>query len=250
MSIFITGDIHGSIDIDKISYRNWPGSKSLTRKDYLLICGDFGLPFFPSDTWDDNTFLPNKYARNARASYQYWIKWLSERPYTILWIDGNHDNHPFWYNQPTVEWSGGAVNIHPEANNVIHLKRGEYYTIDGKTFWTMGGAMSHDKEWRTEGYSWWPEEIPSVAEMEHGLQTLEQHENQVDYIITHTMPQSLISPILSVHYDNEPTRSYFDEVYRRIDFGAWFCGHFHVDIDKSNECGICVVYNDIVQLDE
>lgn len=47
--IYITGDIHGSIDIDKLSGKNFAEGKSLTRSDYVIICGDFGMPFPDSD---------------------------------------------------------------------------------------------------------------------------------------------------------------------------------------------------------
>lgn len=43
---------------------------------------------------------------------------------------------------PVSEWNGGKVQfIRP---NVIHLTRGQIYNIDGSTFFTMGGARSHD----------------------------------------------------------------------------------------------------------
>lgn len=245
--IYITGDIHANIDIGKLSNQNFPEGKTLTRQDYVIICGDFGLPFLPSDTWPETEFIPNKYDRHGRKNYQYWIKWLSERPYTVLWLDGNHDNHPFWQEQETAEWNGGLVNIHPAAENVIHLKRGEYYEICGHTFWVMGGAQSHDREYRTEGYSWWPEEIPSYQEMQHGMDTLEAHGWKVDFILTHTMPQSLLAPVLDCDYEPEPTRTYFDQVYQRTEFQYWYCGHFHEEID-SPECRIRVIYNDVVRL--
>ena len=124
--ICITGDIHGGIDINKLSNKNFPEGIDLTREDYVIVCGDFGFPFLPSDTYSDDKFISNKHARSSWKTYQNWIKWLSERPYTILFVDGNHDNHPFWYEQPVVEWNKGLVNIHPDAPNVIHLKRGEY----------------------------------------------------------------------------------------------------------------------------
>lgn len=101
--IFVTGDIHGGIDISKISNENFPQAKQLTRNDYVIVCGDFGLPFLPSDTWDGDQFISNKAARKNRKSYINWMKWLNERNYTLLWLDGNHDNHPFWYDQPAVE---------------------------------------------------------------------------------------------------------------------------------------------------
>ena len=247
--IYVTGDIHGGIDIEKLSGKNFPAGKKLSRDDFVIICGDFGLPFLPSDAYPENEFVANKHARSSGSSYRYWIKWLSERPFTVLWVDGNHDNHPFWYEQPVSEWNGGLVNIHPEAENVIHLKRGEYYEIDGHTFWTMGGAMSHDKEYRTEGYSWWKEEIPSYQEMTHGIDTLEKHGNKVDYILTHTMPQTLVPAVMGAYYDSEPTRNYLDGIYTGTDFKYWFCGHFHIDSDAP-AYKIRVLYEDIIALPE
>ena len=43
--IYITGDIHGSIDIAKILPENWNESEKLTRSDYLIICGDLAFLF-------------------------------------------------------------------------------------------------------------------------------------------------------------------------------------------------------------
>ncbi len=247
--VYITGDIHGGIDIEKLSGKHFPQGKQLTRQDYVLICGDFGLPFLPTDSYPPGTFLPNKYARSSQKTYLHWCKWLSQRPYTILWVDGNHDNHPFWYDQPVTEWNGGKVNIHPLAENVIHLKRGEYYKIDGHTFWTMGGAASHDREYRIDGYSWWKEEIPSAEEMQHGQDTLAAHGNQVDFIITHTMPQCLIAPALSSLFPTEPTREYLTKIYRTTAFRYWFCGHLHIDkTDRKHR--LRVSYNEIVPLEQ
>ncbi|MCD8104957.1 MAG: metallophosphoesterase [Lachnospiraceae bacterium] len=247
--IYVTGDTHGNIDLDKISRKNFPKAKEMIRGDYMIICGDFGFPFLPSDTWGDEDFIPNKDARSNRKSYLNKMEWLRDYPATVLWLDGNHDNHPFWYSQPVTEWNGGLVNIHPLADNVIHLKRGEYYTIDGATFWVMGGAESHDKPYCIPGYSWWEEEIPSWDEMNHGIDTLEAHDNQVDYILTHTMPQSLVAPILHQYFEPEPTRSYLDRVYVDTDFKYWYCGHMHEDIN-SPSYKIRLLYNDIVKIQD
>lgn len=244
--IYITGDIHGEMDIKKLSNKNWEVGKDLSKNDYVIILGDFGLPFFTTDTTNER--LDSQELRSARKSYLYWIKWLSERPYTILWIDGNHDNHPYWNEQPTTEWSGGKVNIHPLAENVIHLKRGEYYNIDGKTFWVMGGAASHDKEYRTPGFSWWETEIPSFSEMNYGIDNLQMHNNKVDYILTHTMPRDLMTQILHVVYkDVDPTGSYLNEIYRNTEFKYWFCGHFHIDLNNKMY-KMQVLYDSIVDV--
>lgn len=245
---FVTGDTHGGIDIDKLSAKHFPEGKTLTRSDYVIVCGDFGLPFLPMDTSTDTEFVSDRDERASRNGYRKWMRWLSEKPFTLLWLDGNHDNHPFWNSQPVAEWNGGLVNFHPLAENVIHLKRGEYYTIDGTAFWVMGGAASHDRAKRTEGFNWWPEEIPSSQEMAHGRATLEAHGNKVDYILTHTLPQSLMAAVCGKAQPPEPTQSYLDQIYADTAFRYWFCGHMHMDRDRP-DLRIRELNNDIVRLE-
>ena len=144
--IYFTGDIHGEIDIGKLSYRNWEESRNLTKNDYLIIMRDFGLPFLDSEVNEQN--------QPVRGVYSYWIKWLSERPYIILWVDGNHENFNYWDKQEVSEWHGGKVQIHPHAPNVIHLMRGEIYNIDDMTFFAFSGAKSHDKAYRKPDITW------------------------------------------------------------------------------------------------
>jgi len=37
--IYVTGDIHGEIDISKLNTQNFSQAKA---GDYLIVCGDFG----------------------------------------------------------------------------------------------------------------------------------------------------------------------------------------------------------------
>lgn len=39
--IFITGDTHANIDISKLSVKNFPKQKDLSKNDYLIVCGDY-----------------------------------------------------------------------------------------------------------------------------------------------------------------------------------------------------------------
>ena len=67
--IYITGDTHA--EFNRFSRKNFDA----TENDYVIICGDFG------GVWDE-------------SSYQkYWLDWLGAKPWTTLFVDGNHENY-------------------------------------------------------------------------------------------------------------------------------------------------------------
>ncbi len=128
--IYITGDTHIPTDITKLSSKNFSDQKDLTDKDFVIICGDFG------GVWcGDNEEL-------------YWRKWLDKKNFTTLFIDGNHENFDMLGSFPIVVFYEGKA--HKISNKIYHLMRGQIYTIDGKKIFTLGGASSHDKEFRKE----------------------------------------------------------------------------------------------------
>lgn len=236
--IYVTGDIHGGLDTSKLSNKHWKESKSLTRNDYLIVCGDFGLPFLDSDIFPDGT--------PARGTYNYEIKYLNTKPYTILFVDGNHENHPFWDRQSVSEWHGGKVHFHPHAENIIHLMRGEIYKINNKTLFAFGGAPSHDKEWRTPNVDWWEREECNVSETENAIANLERCNNKVDIIITHTLPTTFVD-IMYGNDSQSPTEKFLDWVYENIEFKKWYAGHFHMNYDVSDR--ISILYNVVRKVD-
>ena len=85
---------------------------------------------------------------------------FSSLPFTTLFVDGNHENYDRLGAYPVSEWNGGKVQI--IHSDIIHLMRGQVFRIDGKTFFTFGGAESHDKENRKYGESIWYEEIDAI----------------------------------------------------------------------------------------
>lgn len=44
MTVYVTGDIHGGLDMQKL--RDWELGDSLTGDDYLIVAGDFGFLLF------------------------------------------------------------------------------------------------------------------------------------------------------------------------------------------------------------
>ena len=52
MTVYVTGDIHGGLDMQKL--RDWELGDSLTSDDYLIVAGDFGFPWdFSAEECDD-----------------------------------------------------------------------------------------------------------------------------------------------------------------------------------------------------
>lgn len=49
-------------------------------------------------------------------------------------------------------------------------------------FFTFGGCCSIDKLYRTEGFTWFPQEMPTTEEYREGWENLERAGFQVDYI--------------------------------------------------------------------
>lgn len=218
--IFITGDTHGDLEINKLGAKQFPIGVSLSKDDYVIICGDFGL------IWD-----------NGKTD-NYWLEWLSVKPFTILFIDGNHENFDLLESYPVKEWNGGKV--HQIKDNIFHLMRGQIFTINNKTFFTMGGATSIDKDRRKKGISWWPQEVPSILELDEGLLNLEAHDQTVDYILTHCLPDTVNNILFKqISVPKDILTNYLDNmIAKEVNFKNWFCGHYHVDT-TINKYYIC-----------
>ena len=241
--IFITGDTHS--DFDRFTSRNWPIGKALTKNDYVIICGDFG------GVW-------NYPGHKSYDQQEHNLDWLNDKPFTTLFVDGNHECFPQLHAYPQIEKFGGTVGQVRES--VLHLRRGQVYVIGNKKFFCFGGAESIDKHMRQEGISWWPEEILSHAEMDLGLENLQKNTYQVDYIITHTAPKTIVGMLGYTSaprgvYDNsydyikycDPTTKYLEHIAQTVKFKFWFFGHFH---ERQQLGKYIVLYKEIIKLEE
>lgn len=102
----------------------------------------------------------------------------------------------------------------------------------------MGGASSHDIEWRTPFKSWWPRELPSFAEQEGALANLEAHGWRVDYVFTHESPSSMVELMelpWSRYAEPDGHSRFLQEVFERCTFKGWYHGHYHLDVDLTPE---------------
>jgi predicted phosphodiesterase len=228
--ICLTGDTHIPIDIGKLGTKNFPQQKNLTKADFVLVLGDFGL------IWN----------REQDAEESFWTKWLDDKTFITLWLAGNHENHDRLDAMPVTEFLGGKV--HKISDSIYHLIDNQIFEIDGKKFYVLGGAQSTDKIYRREGISWWPQELPNFQKCNEVVDFITKHGEEVDYVVTHCFPtfyqrmvsvhdkQNCLTDLLTVVDEKTPNKK------------GWYCGHYHLDkqVDKLHR----VLYNDIVEVGE
>ena len=214
--IYDTGDIHAN------QYK-WVEQihPALSSGDILIVNGDFGIGFWNGRYWSEETFFD----------------WISEQEYTVLFVDGNHENFNKLNDYPVELWNGGRV--HKIRHNLIHLMRGEVYNIDGISVFAFGGGYSIDKYRRQENVSWWRQEMPSEEEYKNAEKNLQKVDYQVDYIITHTAPSESVYYIsvmqrLAVNknvVEEQPLNTFLDHIRQQVTYKHWYFGHFHIDIE-------------------
>lgn len=227
--ILVTGDLHGKFN--RLSNATMPQLKALDDGDYLIVCGDFGI-------WDGD------------SREQYWLDWLNDKNFTILFVDGNHENFDRLKQMPVETWHGGKV--HKIRDSVIHLMRGEVFQIAGKRIFAMGGARSHDisdgilqpedpnfermiYQFRLEGkymyrinhVSWWREEMPDFHEYRRAEQNLAYYNWEVDYVISHCAPSRVVDTLSAGHYEHDRLTDWFDYIADTLEFKRWYFGHYH-----------------------
>ena len=228
--VFITGDTHGHIDIGRFNSEHFPAGKELTKDDYVIICGDFGLVFYQTETDKE----------------KYWLDWLEDKPWTTLFVDGNHENFARLNAYPVEEWHGGKV--HKVRPSVIHLMRGQVFNINEYKWFTYGGAESADRQWRTPYKSWWPEETPSLEEYNEGVDNLRAVDFKVDYIITHAMPQSYLENFFYRAYTKPNRTPYQLQDFKSMcEYRDWYCGHYHMDVSLDKTFHI--LYHKVIEVD-
>lgn len=245
--IYVTGDCHG--DYRRFSTEIFPEQKEMTKDDFVIICGDFGF-------WDES------------GEQRYWRRWLSEKPFTTLWVDGNHENYDLLKRYPAKPWKGGMVQV--VAPGIIHLMRGQIYELDGLRFFTFGGARSHDitggilepddpdfrrkkkaldrgwEPYRINHISWWKEEMPDEAEMEEGIRNLDRCGWKVDLIISHCCATSVQKAVCGDRCAPDRLTDYFEMIEERCEFGKWVFGHYHENRNVDEK--FVVLYEQIVRI--
>ena len=190
-------------------------------------------------------------------------------------VDGNHENFDRLYGGEfeVVDFHGGKA--HKIAENIYHLIRGYVFELCGKKFFAFGGAGSHDiadgildksdytspkdfqktykawqragKQFRINHESWWSQELPDKEDLSRGRKNLAEHGNRVDFVISHCLPQALTHFLPGSGGDTNVLTDYFDDLMENgLQFGAWYCGHYHMDRWLTDQ--FCILYHNIIMI--
>lgn len=145
------------------------------------------------------------------------IRWSANPPYDAMaqgdhaFIRGNHDNpaacerHPFW------------------------IRDGQMH----RGVFCLGGGVSIDRQWRTEGLDWWPDEELSTAEMNALVDQYAAIRPEI--VCTHDCPESIAGEILAANNmrkieDGSRTRQALEAMFQLHQPRYWLFGHWHVPL--------------------
>lgn len=253
MAVYLTGDTHGVFR--RLHPDAFPEQARLTKSDCVLITGDFGAGY------------------SGITEGEAALNWLEARPFTTLFVTGNHENYGYLRSFPEEDWRGGrTLRLRP---SVRCLLRGQCFDLDGFRFFTMGGAGSRDVEkldprrplyrlrraklerlqrpfW-VRGETWWPEELPCDAEYETARRTLERLNWTADFLVTHCAPSSVEDTLEGIREAREagsyrPNRltAFLQEIADRARFRLWFLGHYHLTL--TVRARFMLLYDEMVRI--
>lgn len=215
--IYFISDLHGE--------KKFPGFleylENAKEEDLLIILGDVCLDF-----------------ENTDENREFTEFFLSANK-NIAIVDGNHENFKFLKSFPEEDYNGGKV--HRLTKKIVHLKRGNVFTLEGQSFFVFGGCKSSPR-WKQMGL-WHEGDEPYDDELRTAYYNLEKYNHQIDYILTHKYEETPGKGTVSTEL--QKLTQYIDENVR---FKRWYAGHWHSNenIDELH----ALVYDKLTPLAE
>lgn len=202
--IYVTGDLHG--ELERLKAKPF---RKLKKGDTVIVCGDFGF------LWEGG------------KKEERLLKKLGRLKYRLLFLDGCHENYDLLDQYPVSGFSGGQAQV--LSGNLIHLLRGQVYTIEGRTVFAMGGGVCGDQADRMATGHWSAREVPSEEELAQAVENLKKCDFIVDYVVTHDCSGAMRHFIGADREEMTELQAFFDKVTARLHFKKWFFGLYHLD---------------------
>lgn len=208
--------------------------------EHIIHAGDFGV-------WRDNNH--QKFLKRLNKTAEHF-------GVHIYFVDGNHEDFPHLYSYPLAEDGTRTVRSH-----IHHLPRGFRWEWNTIRYMAMGGAYSVDRKWRTEGFSWFPEEEISDDDVKNAI----ADPSTVDVLISHDSPTGAPNPVTdNPHRQAEGIRNFGEyaisqaELHRNqllrvtnvVDPVIIVHGHYHMPGQKQYKRPLTGTLCDVISLDE
>lgn len=187
--------------------------------------GDFGI-------WDhksDGEYFLDTLNENSTQRGVHWY-----------FVAGNHENYDRLEKYAAeCTYDDGMVFI---RDSITWVGRANVWRHDGLTFGAIGGAVSIDREWRTEGDSWWPQEFTNLNDlMLLDAKLRESGRGSVDVMLSHDAPDSLptFPGFIKDDFLSNANRSLINQAWEVAHPTQWFHGHYHQELVYDHKGTTC-----------
>ena len=225
---YVLGDIHGNFN----DIYNFIQYAKPSQDDVLILLGDAGINYYLNTR--DKIFKQK----------------LQDTDITFFVVRGNHEQRPsILAKEHPDDWAieerfGNSIYVEKAYPNILYaLDTPAKYSFNINqnskqvNAWVIPGAYSVDKNYRLErGWTWFPQEQLSKEEMKQGVIDLKQQDD-IDIILSHTCPLSLIPTEMFLSCVNQSTVDNSMEKYLEAILALlyaskklpklWAWGHYH-----------------------
>lgn len=202
LHVVVLGDTHGDGGAVRSAVELATGADIRV----LLSVGDFGIGPWPGE---------------KKSFTDVVDRWLVAHDAYLLVTPGNHENYD---RLDAAQRDEAGMIVLGERLRV--LPRGYRWTLGGVRFGSLGGAVSVDKMYRSEGKTWWPQERITQADVDA------LGDEPLDLLITHEVPQGVpvvgqleVDPYIASEADEGRQRLL--EAVNRTSPTLVFSGHWH-----------------------
>lgn len=232
MRILVLGDTHCDTHCDTKFINEFVNPLAVKSEcDVIIQVGDFG--FWPAMMMGDH--------KHSYRGFAPFIEACDNLPVPIYFLAGNHENHDALDLAESRSLLVDEVFI---SSNVIYRPTGATWEWDGVRCLAVGGAHSIDKEYRTTGIDWFPQELITDEQ-----ETKASSVGKVDVIFSHDAPANVdLYPHFPdqargfwVEPQTEINRRKLQNIIDATEPSRVYHGHWHLDYtDKINNDSIDV----------
>lgn len=215
MKLTFLGDVHGDWNVlNKILQKH--------KNKTIVQVGDLGLGFESQYVLNINSGLWEASVNNDPKTF----------PENFRFIRGNHCN--------------------PEVSRIYPNYLGDFGYNKELGIFYVSGAWSIDRENRTQGIDWWPEEELSIEQLNQAIDLYKEIRPEI--IVSHTCPEFVANQLINrshKRYTDQRTEIALDRMFQIHKPKYWIFGHWHVvwrkNIDETNF--VCCPINGTFTLD-